>query len=498
LRRLRPIHAVAAALLAGVLLHAQGSPPAAPLVLLSPEGRRAVPTILLNNQEYIALEDLAALFRATAREDPLAGGVTVTYNGRTALASTERPMASVGGRLLSMPSPAIRSGGRPYVPLEFVSRAFGLIYDRRIELRRASRLLIVGDLRVPRVTARIAAPGPPTRVEIDVSPAAAVSTTQQGPRVTVRIEADALDAALPVPGAGLVEQIRAGDQPGIIEVLLRGAAGALVSSSPTATGTRVTIEAQAPGTAPSGPSEPAPAPLPDPATPVGRPRPILQTIVIDPGHGGDDRGTVGAGSIEEKRVTLDVARRVKTLVETRLGIRVILTREDDRAVRVDERGAIANNNKADLFVSVHANASPMAAVAGAEVYYLALDEEMEAARRLAQAESVRLPVLGGGTRTIDVIRWDMAQARHIEASAAFAGRLEEELRERVPVAQAPLRRAPMRVLVGVNMPAALVEIAYLTNPPQARRAATPEFQTSIAQAIYEAVLRMREWLEGRQ
>jgi N-acetylmuramoyl-L-alanine amidase len=223
----------------------------------------------------------------------------------------------------------------------------------------------------------------------------------------------------------------------------------------------------------------------------------VQSIVIDPGHGGDDRGVRG-GSVEEKQVTLDVARRVKTLIETRLGIRVLLTRDDDRLVGVDERAAIANNNKADLFVSVHANASPVRSVAGAEVYYLALDEEMEAARRLAAAESVRLPVFGGGTRTIDVIRWDMAQARHIEASAAFAGQLEEELRERVPVAPAALRRAPIRVLVGVNMPAALVEVAYLTNAAQERRAATPEFQTSISQAIYEAVTRMREWLEERQ
>ena len=497
MRRLRLLHAPAAALLAGVLLHAQGSPPAAPLVLLSPEGRRPVPTILLNGQEFIALDDLASLFRATAREDPLAGGVTITYNGRTAMASTEQPMASVSGRLVPMPSPAVRSGGRWLVPVDFIGRALGPIYDRRIELRRASRLLIVGDLRVPRVTIRIAAPGPPTRVEIDVASAVAVTTSQEAGRILVRVDADAIDASLPLPGAGLVEQIRAGDQPATIEVLLRGAAGALATSSPTATGTRVTIEVQPPGTPAPAPAPP-PAPVPAPAPPLGAPRPVLQTIVIDPGHGGDDRGVVGAARIEEKRITLDVAQRVKTLVETRLGVRVILTREDDRAVPVDERAAIANNSKADLFVSLHANAAPSTSLGGAEVYYLALDEEMEAARRLAEAEAVRLPVLGGGTRTIDVIRWDMAQARHIEASAVFAGQLESALRERIPVAPTPLQRAPLRVLVGVNMPAALVELAYLTNPAQERRATTPEFQTAAAQAIYDAVVRTREWLEDRQ
>ena len=492
--RLRYSHAAAAALLAGVLAHAQGTPPAAPLVLLSPDGRRSLPTIIQNGQELIALDDVAALFGATAREDPLAGGVTVTYNGRTAVASTEQAMASVGGRLVPLPSPAVRAGGRWHVPVEFVSRGLGAIYDRRIELRRASRLLIVGDVRVPRLTARVAAEGPPTRVEIDISPAAPVTTEHQGSRVLVRIEADALDASLPVPGGGLVEEIRSGDTPATVEVLLRGAAGASASAADTATRTRVTIDVLPPG----GTAPPAPAPPPDPVPPVGRPRSVIEAIVIDPGHGGDDGGVTGPAGVLEKQVTLDVARGLKTLIENRLGIRVILTRDEDRAVGVDERAAIANNNKADLFVSLHANASPMAAVGGAEVYYLALDAEMEAARRRAEAEAVRLPVLGGGTRTLDVIRWDMAQARHIETSAVLAGLLEEELRERVPVAPTPLQRAPLRVLVGVNMPAALVEMAYLTNPAQERRATTPEFQTALAQGIYESVLRIRDWLEDRR
>lgn len=494
--RLRYSHAAAAALLAGVLLHAQGTPPAAPLVLLSPDGRRPLPTIVQNGQELIALDDVASVFRAAVSEDPLAGGVTITYNGRTAMASTDQPMASVSGRLVPLPSPAVRVSGRWYVPIEFVSRALGPIYDRRIELRRASRLLIVGDVRVPRVTARIAEEGPPTRVEIDIAPAAPVTTEHQGSRVIVRIEADALDASLPVAGAGLVEGIRLGEAPATVEVLLRGAAGASASTAAAATSARVTIDVLPPGGA--TPPVPAAPPPPDPIPPVGAPRAVVETIVIDPGHGGGDRGVVGAAGVAEEQVTLDIARRVKTLIENRLGVRVILTRDEDRAVGVDERAAIANNSKADLFVSVHANASPSRSVGGAEVYYLALDAEMEAARRQAEAESVRLPVLGGGTRTIDVIRWDMAQARHLEASSVFAGLIEEELRERVPVARTPLQRAPLRVLVGVNMPAALVEVAYLTNPAQEKRATTPEFQTALAQAIYEGVLRIRGWLEEQQ
>jgi len=228
------------------------------------------------------------------------------------------------------------------------------------------------------------------------------------------------------------------------------------------------------------------------------PRPALQTIVIDPGHGGDDLGARGAGGTEEKRITLEVARRLRALIETRLGVRVILTREDDRRVSLDDRAAVANNNKADLFLSLHLNAAPVSDVAGAEVFHLRLDDEGEEARRAAETEAVSLPVLGGAERTLDVIRWDLAQARHVETSAALAAMLGEELRGHIPMAARPRLEAPLRVLTGVNMPAALIEMAYLTNEEQERRAQSDAFQNAVAQGIYGAVLRFRSHLEARR
>jgi N-acetylmuramoyl-L-alanine amidase len=491
LPRLRPSFAIVAALLAGALIEAQGTPPAAPLILLTREGRRPVPTIVQSGQEFIGLDDVAGLFQVAVREDTLPGGVTVSHKGRTVVASAEQPMASVNGRLVALPAPAMRVGARWFVPVEFLSRALGPIYDTRIELRRPSRLLIVGDLRVPRITARIEAPGPPTRLVIDISPASDVTTAQETGRVIVRIAGDALDARLPIPGGGLVDQISAGDRPTTLIVPLRNAGAVNVSTGVSAAGTRVTVDVHAPGapvTVLPGGAPPVTAPPAEAPVPIV-PRATLQTIVIDPGHGGEETGSKGGGTIE-KAVTLDVARRVKTLIEARLGLRVLLTREDDRAVSLDERASLANNNKADLFVSLHANAAFVPSLSGAEVFYLAVDEELADARRAAQADSVTLPVLGGGTRTIDVIRWDMAQARHLDASAVLARLLDEELRTRVPMGPRPLQRAPLRVLVAANMPAVLLEMAYLTNAQQAQQAASPEFQTAVAQAIYDTVVRV--------
>jgi len=95
--------------------------------------------------------------------------------------------------------------------------------------------------------------------------------------------------------------------------------------------------------------------------------------MLDPGHGGDDAGVKGPNGTMEKDVVLAVAKRVKSAIEGRLGIRVIMTREEDKMADADTRAAIANNNKADLFISLHANGSPRAATKGALIYYLSLD-----------------------------------------------------------------------------------------------------------------------------
>ena len=150
--------------------HAQGTPPTSPLTMITRDGRRPVASIMLNGQEYIGLDDLASLLMLAVREDALARGVTVTYKGRTVVASSDQPMASINGRVVTLPAPIARAGRRLLVPLDFIPRAIAPIYDSPIELRRASRLLIVGNVRVPRATIRLEAAGPPTRLTVDVVP----------------------------------------------------------------------------------------------------------------------------------------------------------------------------------------------------------------------------------------------------------------------------------------------------------------------------------------
>jgi N-acetylmuramoyl-L-alanine amidase len=478
------------------LPQAQGTPPANPLTLISRDGRRSVPTTIVNGRELIALDDVATLFQVTVREDTLAGGITVGYKGRTIIISPDQPMASDNGRIISLPAPAMRAGRRWLVPVEFLSRALAPIYDTKIELRRPSRLLLVGDVRVPRLTLRVDSAGAPTRATVEITPATPVTAAVEAGRITLRLDANAIDAGLPAAGGGLIDSMRAGDQPAVVVLALSPrAVSARATASVADNVTRVAIEVSA---ATQTEIVPPVAPLPAPAVPApaagGATTP---TIVIDPGHGGDDTGVKSASGTLERDITLDLARRLKTLLETRLGVRVLMTREDDRAVSLDERTAIANNNKAELFVSLHANASLSPAVSGAEVFTLKLDADADAARKAAASDDLRLPVLGGGTRPLAALRWDLAQASHTEDSGIFASMLEEELRKRVPMGPRPLQRNAMRVLAAANMPAALVEVAYLTNPAQDKALRSGDFPGMAAQSLFDAITRMRTYIAER-
>ena len=139
------------------------------------------------------------------------------------------------------------------------------------------------------------------------------------------------------------------------------------------------------------------------------------------------------------------------------------------------RAAIANNNKADLFISLHANASFRKTASGASILYAAFDREEEQSAR-ASLGSERLPALGGGLRDVDLVLWNLAQIRHLARSSELAALLEAQFHDRVPLSAHPVDRAPLDVLVSANMPAVMLEMGYLTNEEQETQMNGPEFK----------------------
>lgn len=442
----------------------------------------------------LALDDLSRAFQLNVRDD--GGAITVGYRDRTIVLTPDQTIASVAGRLISLPTPPIRTDGRWFVPLEFINRALASIYDARLDLRRASHLLVIGDIRVPRVTARVDATTATARVTLDVVPSATPAITQQGnTRLVVRLDADALDLTIPTIVAGpLVQAIRFADASSIAIDLGPRFATFKSASLPIDDGLRITIDlatdqppetalpTPAPTTTGQAPSEPPPLDLPGNSG-------VLRTVVIDAGHGGDDVGAKGVSGTLEKTLALSVARRVKTSLEARFGVRVVMTRDDDRAVPIESRTALANNNKADLFLSLHANASFRPEAKGATAYVATLKDVDLGNQRVG---SERMSVFGGGLRTVDIVPWSFAQIPHRAKSEEFAQTIVSALTDRVPVAPRPLEHAPLRVLESANMPAVLLEIGYLTNAREEASLAGNDLQNALAQAIVDAVGRFRE------
>jgi N-acetylmuramoyl-L-alanine amidase len=474
------------------------TPPSTSLTVLGKDGRRPLATSMVGDQEFVAIDDLAALFQLTVRDDAL-GAITVGYKGKTILLTPDQALASVSGRLISLPAPPSRNGRRWLVPVEFISRALGLIYDQKLDLRKPSRLLVVGDLRVPRIAVRYESTGAASaRLTIDAAPRATSTVSQDADRLSVRFDADALDTAnpllAPVP-AGFITGVRVVDPVTLAVDLGPRFAGFRATSQPADTTMRLVIDfvgqTQTETTPATPPTVPPPQPTDLPPA-FGQSTSSMHTIAIDPGHGGEDDGVRTADGAKEKDLTLAVARRVRGIVEARLGLRVLLTRDDDHNVPIDDRTALANNNKADVFISLHANGSMRPTTTGAAIFCAAFDKD--AAQNAASGGGERLPTFGGGSREIDLVPWDLAQTRHLDRSETFAHLLEQQFHDRVPLASTPVERAPLRVLESANMPAVLIELGYLTNAEQAKLLTSDAFQNAAAQAIFDAIVRFRDTL----
>ena len=471
------------------------------LRVLARDGTKQLPTVTQNNQELVALDDLAQAFNLQVREDRLAGGVTVAAGTRSIIITPDQPVVSVSGRLVSLAAPPQRQGSRWLVPLDFLSRALGPALDTRMEVRRGSRLLIVGDMRVPRIGARVDASAAGTTITFEAPPNTSSRIIVDTGRLTVAFEADALEFSAPsVPQQDFLQAIQPGEAPNTLRIVT-GPKFAVHRSTTTQgdSGSRLVIDLLPAGAEPPAPPAPTPPPAPvDPTFAIPLPAPGFRTVVIDPGHGGDDAGARGAGGAQEKDVTLLVARRLRTMIESRLGLRVFQTRDDDRLLALDERSAYANSQKADLFISIHANAALGPGIKGAEVYYLGFERSDEEVRQMADSPPTVLPALGGGTRDIHLIMWDTAQARYLDRSATLAAMTEQALRARVEMSPRALQQAPLRVLVGANMPAVLVEIGYLSNAEQEKQLASGAYQDQIAQSLFDAIAQFRTEIERPQ
>lgn len=222
-------------------------------------------------------------------------------------------------------------------------------------------------------------------------------------------------------------------------------------------------------------------------------------IVLDPGHGGHDTGTIGPAGLSEKELVLGVAQRLGKLIEERLGSEVIYTRTEDTFVPLEARTALANQQQADLFLSIHANSSRNRRARGVETYYLNFTTDPEALEVAARENAVSqesISQLQGLVRKI-------ALQEKVDESKEFAGSIQAALWKSLwgrnkRASDRGVKKAPFVVLIGANMPSVLAEISFLSNPQDEKLLKTPQHRQKLAEALFQGLLSYEETLSGIQ
>jgi N-acetylmuramoyl-L-alanine amidase len=229
----------------------------------------------------------------------------------------------------------------------------------------------------------------------------------------------------------------------------------------------------------------------------------LGVIVLDAGHGGHDTGAIGPGGLTEKDLVLDVTKRVARLVEERLGIKVLLSRDADFFVPLRDRTSFANKERADLFVSIHANAHREAASEGVETYFLSSEATDNAARQVAAQENQEMqpertaPTGRGRGDILKAILWDLAQSEFQVESSRLAEIVQDSMTQSLQIPNRGVKQAGFYVLGGAAMPAVLIEIGFVTNPREERRLKSTRYRDDIARAIFAGLAEYKRYHDQR-
>ncbi len=417
--------------------------------------------------------------------DPATGVLTLTGQGHRVLVGAGTAQVPVDQRIISISRPAQTIGGFLYAPPDFFEKVLFPLVGATGSYDAGRRIWTLSPASALAVEAAVVHIEPSTQVVLKLSGPAKFVSTAGTTSFQVRWPGQTV-----VPPFSerryedpFVAAIRFADDTASVELKQPGLSA---RAYPLTNPDRVVVEI-ARAAAPAGPAQP---PVPAEAPPV---------VAIDPGHGGPETGAIGLGGLQEKQSTLEIARKLASTLPSFLFCRVVLTRDSDTAVSLDDRTSVANHEKADLFLSIHANSSRATGAHGSETYYLSLEASDKLASEVASRENEAAatpsatPAAGSATSPeLEFVLWDLAQSAHLKDSSELAEAIQHELNVVSGTENRGIKQAPFRVLVGAAMPAVLIEAAFISNADEEKKLAAPEFQQSVADAIARAVARFFE------
>jgi N-acetylmuramoyl-L-alanine amidase len=502
-RRFRGAPALAGLFLVAVLVTAFQAPtPAPPL-----QGAERMPSVNLDGQPLqvpvtitpsgplFGLEALARSLGGEVSQDESGEGLSLRIDQTEVVLGVGSAIITVGEAIVSLSQPPVRGEGGVLVPADFLRKTWGDLQGYAFDWRpEASRLLITrrGARELSVLTDVVHQQGI-TTVVLQFAEMPRYRIDRQPGSVTVQMTADRL--AVPPQqekvADPLVQDLAVSPQ----QIRVQLAPGAEVQSYVLENPFRIVFDVHQPSSVQT-PTTTGPAP----SLPPG-----IRTVVIDPGHGGTETGAIGPSGVQEKELTLALARDLADSL-SRLGLRVVLTRTDDVNVPLDTRTPLANQNKGDLFISVHLNSSLGSGAYGTETYILSSEATDSRAARSAADENAGAPagspapdpsVDPEAMEDLQLILWDLAQTHHLGESQRFANMVQGELNQTLQLRDRGVKQAPFRVLMGANMPAVLVELGFISNPDEEKKLQDPEYRSGLIQALVRSVQRYKALVENK-
>ncbi|MCP3957116.1 MAG: N-acetylmuramoyl-L-alanine amidase [bacterium] len=464
------------------------------------EGRQAanVAYSITPGGPRFALWPIAAVLGVEVRIGPLGDSHTLVFEDRHIIVGpaqasmvTVAPDGRGERKITPLDGAPIRVAGGLMVTLELLERALSDALNYQFAWNPDQQALTVArpELRRLRGSVSLVHQYQVSLVEIRFSEEPRYRVEQSPGALDIRLIGDRLELPIQIPRAGdpLVENIIVAPEGLRLEL----ADNAVAEKPRLLTGpvTRMVIEvfegrasSEAPGPSPRRVQERAPG---------------IRTIALDPGHGGAETGAIGPAGSAEASLTLLVARALKLQLERRLPVKVVMTRTENVEVTHETRSAISNQNRADLFISLHFNSSFGPQAHGAETYFLSREASDQRAAEVAATEN---RAAGGETnpeQDLQMILWDLAQSYHLAESQRFANLVQEELNLALGLRDRGVKQAPFRVLMGAKMPAVLVELGFLSNPAEETKLQTPAYRAELVDALVRAVSRFKTQVEAR-
>jgi N-acetylmuramoyl-L-alanine amidase len=442
------------------------------------------PTVLHEGRPYVELPRIAEMLKTKAEATADSTQAHLRAAGHVVTLTRNWSRILVDGSPVVLDAPVVVRKGVWLVPQMFVDRVLPTLIAADSPPSRAPQTPAAGSATATRPSPgnleelRFRSYPSFTRIVLETSAPVSHRVESSGPReARVRLFGLGGEARVESVGDGFVDGVlieRAGAD-AILRVVFEGTAGEIRASA-LADPPRLVLDF-------TRPSESVPSRR-DALMP-------LRTIVLDAGHGGQDPGAVGPAGLMEKDLALDVTRRVARLIEDKLGVKVLLSRDGDHFVPLRDRTSFANRARADLFVSIHANAHREAASQGVETYFLSSEATDSAARQVAAQENgvVELEKSNARGRSdiVKTILWDLAQSEFQLESSRLAEIVLDSMTASLRIPNRGVKQAGFYVLGGAAMPAILIEIGFVTNPREERRLKDSKYRDEIARAIFTGV-----------